>query len=406
MITKVVMPQLSLSMSFGIVTQWYKDVGDYVREGEPLCVIEGDKATVDVEAPVSGYLKKTTARLGEEFPVKQAMAYIGDEDDVVDVVDEEIEADKERSETEETAPQPTSATASSPAARGAGGVKASPIAKRLAAESGIDLSTIQGTGPGGRITRDDVLAAREALGEESQDFAPEWPIPGTTIEVTGIKKLVGERMRQSYLDAPHIHLSTTCDVSEVVRLREEVNSRAEDGSRITFTDILLWSVSRALETHRFLNATMKESQIILLEEINIGVAVATDKGLIVPNIRKVNTLTLSEIAKARDVLVERAKNGKQTPDDLAGGTFTVTNLGMYDVDFFEPIITPGQSAILATGRIKKEIALSDTGEVVQKPTMIITLACDHRIVDGVDGARFLSDLKEIIENPAPMFEGL
>jgi pyruvate dehydrogenase E2 component (dihydrolipoamide acetyltransferase) len=400
-ITKVVMPQLSLSMSFGIVTQWYKDVGDYVEEGEPLCVIEGDKATVDVEAPVSGYLKKTTATLGEEFPVKQVMAYIGGQDDVVD---EEIETASERGETQETASQPTRAATSSQTAKGAGGFKASPIAKRLAAEHGIDLSTIQGTGPGGRITRDDVLAAKESPGEAGQDSASESPIPGTTIEITGIKKLVAERMQQSYLDAPHIHLSTTCDVSEVVRMREEVNSRAQDGSRLTFTDVLLWSVSRALEKHRLLNATIKDNSIILLDEINIGVAVATDKGLIVPNIRKVNSLSLAEIASARDALVERAKDGKQTPDDLARGTFTVTNLGMYDVDFFDPIITPGQSAILATGRIRQEISVDDTGEVVETPTMIMTLACDHRIVDGVDGARFLSGLKEIIENPASMFE--
>ena len=403
MITKVVMPQLSLSMSYGIVSQWYKNVGDYVKEGEPLCVIEGDKATVDVEAPVSGYLKKTIATLGEEFPVKQVMAYIGDKDDVVD---EEIETDIKRPETKETAPQPTSAATSSPPAKGAGGFKASPIAKRLAAEHGIDLSTIQGTGPGGRITRDDVLAAKDAPGETGQDTAAESVMPGTAIELTGIKKLVGERMRQSYLDAPHIHLSTTCDMSDVVRLRAEANSRAQDGSRITFTDVLLWSVGRALEKHRLLNATIKGNSIILLDEINIGVAVATDKGLIVPNIRHVNSLSLTQIAKARETLVERAKDGKQTPDDLVGGTFTVTNLGMFDVDFFDPIVTPGQSAILATGRIRQEVSLGDTGEVMQKPMMIMTLACDHRIVDGVDGAKFLSDLKEIIENPASMFEVL
>jgi pyruvate dehydrogenase E2 component (dihydrolipoamide acetyltransferase) len=397
------MPQLSLSMSFGIVTHWHKNVGDYIEEGEPLCIIEGDKATVDVEAPVSGYLKKTTASIGEEFPVKQVMAYIGDRDDVVD---EEIERDEKRSRVEETASQPIGTTVSSPSAKEAGAIKASPIAKRLAAESGIDLSTIHGTGPGGRITRDDVLAAREAPDEADQDSLAESPVSGTTIEVTGIKKLVGERMRQSYLDAPHIHLSVTVDVSEAVRLREEVNNRLKNGSRITFTDILLWSVSRALEKHPLLNGTIKENKIILLDEINIGVAVATGKGLVVPNVRKVNTLSLSKIAEARETLVERAMDGKQTPDDLTGGTFTITNMGMFDVDFFDPIITPGQSAILAIGKIKHELSLSDTGEVVQKPNIIMTLACDHRIVDGIDGARFLSDLKEIIRNPALMFEGL
>jgi pyruvate/2-oxoglutarate dehydrogenase complex dihydrolipoamide acyltransferase (E2) component len=161
-----------------------------------------------------------------------------------------------------------------------------------------------------------------------------------------------------------------------------------------------------LEKHPLLNATIEGNNIILLDEIDIGVAVATERGLVVPNIRNVNTLSLSEIAEARDALVERAMNGKQTPDDLTGGTFTITNMGMFDVDFFDPIITPGQSAILAVGKIKEELSLSDTGEVMQKPVMIVTLACDHRIVDGVDGARFLSDLKETIENPALMFEDL
>jgi pyruvate dehydrogenase E2 component (dihydrolipoamide acetyltransferase) len=159
-ITKVVMPQLSLSMSFGIVTQWYKNVGDYIQEGEPLCIIEGDKAMVDVEAPVSGYLKKTTANLGEEFPVKQVMAFIGDKDDVVD---EEIETGEKLSKIEETSVQPTGMAVTSSSTKEAGAIKASPIAKRLAAEFGIDLSTVQGTGPGGRITRDDVLVAKESL---------------------------------------------------------------------------------------------------------------------------------------------------------------------------------------------------------------------------------------------------
>jgi pyruvate dehydrogenase E2 component (dihydrolipoamide acetyltransferase) len=403
MSTPVVMPQLSLSMREGIISKWYKSEGDYVQLGEPICIIEGDKATVDVESPVEGYLLKVIAVEGEEFPVKQPMAYIGEKDELVSNSSEKLPGVPSPEQASQVVKPQTTHTETSTSD---GKIKASPVAKRLAGELGIDLAQLTGTGPGGIIGRDDVLKAKEAASQQSETPPQASPEVDREYVPSGIKKLVAERMKESYTEAPHIHLTLTCEMAEASRLREQVNEKQGSAVHITVTDILLLATGLVLKDHPFLNATYRDEKITTFAEANVGFAVASEKGLIVPVVRQINRLSLLEVAAARQALTDRVRAGTQTPEDLAGGTFTVTNLGMFGIEAFDPIITPGQAGILAAGKVANALLIDEDGRMRVTPTLTLTLACDHRIADGVDGARFLADLKALLENPERLFTGL
>lgn len=391
MITKVVMPQLSLSMREGIVNKWYKQEGDFIEKGEVLCEIEADKATTDFEAPASGFIKKIVAEEGREFPVREVMVYLGDAADVIPDDPPEVAAVSPAGAPPGAPPKESQAQASRK-------ILATPVAKRLAAEHGIDLATLKGSGPEGLIGREDVLAARDAKPPAEGARGDE------TFEPRGIKKLVAERMLESYRSAPHIHLTLSVDMSQAAALRERLNQ--EPGKRITYTDMLVWAIARTLRKHPLLNAVFQGGQITLYAGINVSIAVAAEKGLIVPVIQNADALALAEIAARREALVERAKAGKQTPEDISGGTFTLTNLGMFGVEQFDAIINPGQAAILSVGKIRPSAVVDSEGGIAVRPVATMTLGCDHRVVDGSDGARFLADLQALLEAPEPMAEGL
>jgi pyruvate dehydrogenase E2 component (dihydrolipoamide acetyltransferase) len=282
---------------------------------------------------------------------------------------------------------------------------ASPVAKRLAVELGVDLASLTGTGPNGIISRDDVLKASEESGVQKTQ-SEGLPSVDKEISPIGIKKLVAIRMKESYLDAPHIHLTTSCVMSDASRLRMDLNNKADHSKHVTVTDLILLATGLTLTKHSLLNATFREEKIVTFSDVNVGFAVASEKGLVVPVIRRIDRLSLINVAETRHALAERVQMGSQTLDDLNGGTFTVTNLGMFGIEAFDPIITPGQSGILAVGKIKNSIVISDDGEMRIAPTMTITLACDHRVADGVDGAKFLADLVALLENPESLFAGL
>lgn len=405
MITKMIMPQLSLSMRTGIVNQWYKQEGDTVEKGEAVCEIEADKAVTELEAPASGVILKIIAQEKEEFPVKEAMALIGEPGD--------------RLEQDEPAPQPATATVSTmeqkpvtqtPAPRE---IKASPVARRLAKELGIDLAAVQGTGPDGLINRGDVLAASQAAaagGEAASENRPTAPSPAQPvstperIKLTGVKKVASERVKASYLDAPHIELTLSIDMQAALDLRDRANQSQPE--HITISDILVWATARTLINHRLVNASLEGDTILLHSSANIGLATETENGLLVPVIRGADRLRLPQIAAQRRLLTERARAGKQTPEDLAEGTFTLTNLGMYGIEQFKAIITPGQSAILAVGKVQKTPVADDQGRLFVRPMLKATLACDHRIVDGADGAKFLAELKALLEDPTALAQSL
>ena len=392
MITKVIMPQMSLTMQFGTVTEWVKLPGDYVKEGETICTIEGDKAILDVEAPVSGILKKIVAKKGTEFPVKEVMAYIGDPGDVIDVEPEPepktaaAEADKGSA--------PVQSTSSSKGGR----VNASPVAKRLAQEKNINLSKVKGSGPDGRISKEDLLAY----------FAEEAPQSGVSSSIgkqlTGIKKTVAERMAQSNREIPHFHLSISCDISEANKLRKEFNNKKGSGSHISLTDVVSWSVSRQLQKHPVLNSSFTDNQVIEHRDVNIGLAVDTPNGLLVVVIKDAVSKSLEELAGERQVLTQRALESKQTVEDISGATFSITNLGMFGILTFDPIISPGQVAILSLGELKNAFELDENNAVKPFEQISMTLGCDHRAVDGVAGAKFLADLKESLSQPSGMYD--
>ena len=415
MIKEVILAKIGLTMDTGRIISWLKKEGDYVKQDDPLFEVETDKVTTVVESFHTGYLKKILVEKDQEVPVNTVIAYIGDKDDIVPagkLSEQETGREKARPLGEaKIEPEKTE--------RGVrkvikSRINASPLAKRLARELGIDLSKVKGSGPEGRIGKEDVLSAadkQKAGGEPPQDVEiKEKQIAHedklrifSEVKLTGIKKLIAQRMKTSYIEAPHIYLELSVDMSKAAQLRELVNKETQGKVHITYTDIVIKATSQTLERHRLLNATLKDDSIVIYEDINIGIATATEKGLIVPVVKNVNKLSLAKISAICKDLIDKVRSGKHDLDDLSDGTFTITNLGMFGIESFRPILNTGQAAILAVGAIKNTPVADESREVCVKPVLTISLACDHRIVDGADGAKFLSDLKSKIENCEDIF---
>jgi pyruvate dehydrogenase E2 component (dihydrolipoamide acetyltransferase) len=369
------MPRLSLTMKEGTVIQWFKKEGDFVKKGEPLVEVLSEKVTYDVEAPASGVLRKILAEEGVDVPVAGTLGIITEPDEPLPEIEEAVTvAPPER--TEEKAPVPEEITK-----KARERVIASPAAKRLAREHGIDLTKVKGSGPQGRIVEADV---RRYL-EETVPMAPR---VREVIPLTGIRKTTAERVSISARTAPHSTITMEVDMSNAAELREKTG--------VSYTDILVKAVAKALEEHPLLNSTLQDDQIKIYEDINIGVAVATEKGLVVPVIRNADKKTLTQIASTLKELVEKAREGKLTREDLTGGTFTITNLGMYGVEVFIPIINPPEAAILGVGKVVEKPVIENK-EIKIKPTMHLSLSFDHRIIDGAPAAKFLQEIKQTLE---------
>jgi len=371
--TNVIMPALELAQETGKVLHWLKAPGDLVRKGESIVEIETDKVTVEIEAPASGILSDVTARAGDVVPVGQAIALI--------VAPGEAASPLAR----KVAEQEHSTAAAVPAARLAA---ASPKARRLAAERGRDVSALRGSGPGGAVLAADVATAK----------LPEVP-PARSVEAPGVCtvwRIMAERMTASWTTAPHFYLVREVNVSRLVSWLEK--ARKQTGAHVTYTDLLVKLVAAAISQHPAVNASWKDGAIVRNADINIGLAVAIDDGLVVPVLHRADTLSLAELATRREDLVSRAQAGKLRPPDIQGGGFTISNLGMYGVDAFNAIVNPPQAAILAVGRIADRVVALN-GQPAVQPTMVLTLSCDHRALDGARGAQFLGALAELIEEP-------
>ena len=369
----VIMPALELAQETGKVLRWLKSPGDTVRKGESIVEIETDKVTVEIEAPASGILSDVTARAGDVVPVGQAIALI--------VAPGEAASPLARKVTE----QEHSTAAAVPAARLAA---ASPKARRLAAERGRDVSALRGSGPGGAVLAADVATAK----------LPEVP-PARSVEAPGVStvwRIMAERMTASWTTAPHFYLVREVNVSRLVSWLEK--ARKQTGAHVTYTDLLVKLIAATISQHPAVNASWKDGAIVRNADINIGLAVAIDDGLVVPVLHRADTLSLAELATRREDLVSRAQAGKLRPPDIQGGGFTISNLGMYGVDAFNAIINPPQAAILAVGRIADRVVALN-GQPAVQPTMVLTLSCDHRALDGARGAQFLGALAELIEEP-------
>jgi pyruvate dehydrogenase E2 component (dihydrolipoamide acetyltransferase) len=453
MATNVILPALGMAQETGKIIRWFKREGEIVAQGEPLVEIETDKATVEIEAPAAGLLANITAATGDEIPVGQTIAHIVEPG----TVPPPPVGDGKQAASITSSPTPTSDALStrssipvSPlAARIAAEhhlnvdeiqpvgkrvlkadvlsyiqqqkqpvtttqvpeqpeiihpissvylLAASPKARRLAREQGKDLATIQGTGPDGAILVADVLAAPLPTRPQSVPETPEkaaYP-EMQEAEISRTWRIMAERTTQSWTSVPHFFLMREVNASRLITWREQVQKRSTE--KITFTDLLVKVAAALLREHPRLNAAWRDGRILLNDAINIGLAVATEEGLVVPVIQHADTLSVSQIAQRRSELVKRTRDSRVRLEDVAGGTFTISNLGMYGVDIFNAIINPPQAAILAVGRIADRV-VPVAGQPMVQPMMSLSLSCDHRVVDGARGAQFLSALADLLEEP-------
>jgi pyruvate dehydrogenase E2 component (dihydrolipoamide acetyltransferase) len=397
----VVMPALEMAQETGKLIAWRKQEGDRVTKGEPLLEIETDKAVVEVEAPADGILAGITASAGAEIPVGQTIAWIV-------APGEKPPADGPSASARAVSPNisgPAHAAATTTAAQAAaaaGSAKISPKARRLAKESGVEVSTLRGSGPGGEILASDVKAA--AAAPASSVAAPSIAAPekeASGLEVpTSVGRLMAERTTQSWTTVPHFFLSREIEATVLNDYRNRIVAEIEEtnGVRITHTDLLAALVSRALLKHPRLNASWSPQGIRLHKHVNMGIAIAVNDGVVAAVIPNAHTAGLPEIARQRRDISERARAGKLRPADIADATFTISNLGMYHVDAFSAIITPPQVAILAVGAIADRVVAVDGAPAV-RPMMTLTLSCDHRVADGARAAMFLNDLAAAIQAP-------
>ena len=401
MATKIIIPKLGMEMTEGSVVGWSFKEGDRVKKGDVIVQIETEKITYDVEAPASGILRRIFVDRGEARPVGELLGVIVGEDETFDEREFVLQKIPPVSKpADEPKPPPYHSEIESPARRGEGRVLATPIAKRLAREKGMDIVTVSGTGPGGRITEKDVLAAIKAQQTpEQRNVQGRVEVRfGTTIPLTRMRGIIAERLTRSW-EAPHIYLATEIDATEMGKLSGKLLAaiKRETGEKLTYNDMLIRAVGLAIEKFPVLIGIFENDRIRIPEEINIGLAVAVEDGLVVPVVRRANQSSLTEIVRRRADLVNRARGRKLEVDDLRGGTFSISNLGMFEVDFFTAILNPPQSGILSVGKVKDTPAVKG-GKVRIVPVMKLVLGVDHRVVDGAVAAGFLQEVKRTLES--------
>jgi pyruvate dehydrogenase E2 component (dihydrolipoamide acetyltransferase) len=408
MATEVKLPRLGQGMESGVVVRWLKQEGDQVEKGEPLYEVDTEKVTQEVEAEASGMLLKIAVQEGE-VPVGQTVAVIGEEGEEVAAAEEpqpeetaEEEGsrgparDEERAEGREASAEPAPSQQVTDVRDRDGRVKASPLARRIAREKGLDLAQIRGTGPEGRIVAEDVERAEVAPAPVA---APEAAPAEVEVEqLTSIRKTIARRLTEAW-QAPVFQISMTADMTRALELRAKLVERMGEGeAKPTISDVLTKVCASALMRHRRLNALFVDDAVHLYPSADVGIAVATDRGLVVPVTRSAERLSISEIAAQRVQLVDRARSAKLKQEDLEGGTFTISNLGMYGVENFIAVLNPPQVAILAVGAIEETPVVRD-GELVVRPLMSLTLTCDHRAVDGSVASEFLGTVRSMLEEP-------
>jgi pyruvate dehydrogenase E2 component (dihydrolipoyllysine-residue acetyltransferase) len=444
MATDVMMPRLSDSMEEGTVLKWLVEVGGEVKRGEPLVEIETDKANMTYEADTDGVLIEVVAEEGETLPIGQVIARIGAAGEEVSGAGSRVSGNGAEAETEETSeetqqepdqepepereqPEAEEQPAEEPDTRrpepetqgGNGRVKASPVARRMAREMGLELAGISGTGPGGRIVKADIEAAakgggtavkeRPAEERQAEPEAPDTRHPAPDIqadgakgqvetqELTRLQRTVSRRMAESKATAPDFHLHVEIDMTGCVELRARLKEVADPAP--SFNDMVVKACANALREFPRVNGAYRDGQWELYSRVNIGVAVAAQDTLIVPTVFDADQKSLGVIARETRGLIEKVRDGKITPPELSGGTFTVSNLGMYGIDSFSAVINPPQAAIMAVGALKKKPVVDESGRIVARDMMNVGLICDHRILYGADGAEFVAKVRQLLEQP-------
>jgi len=432
MATDIVMPRLSDSMEEGTVLKWMKSVGDEVAVGDELAEIETDKANMVYEADTAGTLIEIVAGEGDTLPIGEVIARVGEEGEAPSGNGASAEKEVEPKDEPDSAAGPAGAVSAPPSPGGNGGdppapspaaeapaadgrVKASPIARRIAQEKGIEIGSLSGSGPGGRIVKADVEKAAESgtvpsvpdeQAETARPTAGARERPETAkgevelVELTKLQSTVARRMAESKATAPHFYLQAEIDMTKAVEARGRLKEIAAEGERVpTYNDMVVKACALALREYPRANGAYRDGRIELYSRVNVGVAVAAQDALVVPTVFDADLKGLRQISEETRSLAARVREGTITPPELSGGTFAVSNLGMYGVTNFHAVINPPQAGILAVGAVNRVPAFDDAGEVVARDVMGVTLACDHRILYGADGAEFLRRISGLLSEP-------
>lgn len=434
MAIEVTMPQMGADMTEGTLVRWVKQVGEAVKRGEVIAEIETDKATVELEAFDAGVMLKQAVGEGETVPVGQVIALLGDAAEAVGDVERKgpaatpvrrsVPEQSERQAVAAAAPGATGAPSTAAAAVGGddGRLRISPVARRIALDNGVDVRTLRGSGPDGRILRRDVeaavtakvapLAAGQLDGAVAAVPTPSAPAPrpvapaaatltGGVVPLSRMRQAIARRMAQSKQLQPHYYLTLDVDMTAALEFRANLNKAAAEAQRVSINDLVVKACAIALQRHPKFNAAFTEAGLEMHERVNVDIGIALDEGLIAPALLNVESKSLGRIAEEAKGLIERAKSGHLRADEYSAGTFTITNLGAYGVEMLIGIINPPQAAILGVGSVLKQAVVRD-GQVVARDVMKIALSADHRVTDGAEGARFIKEIQGILENPASL----
>ena len=412
----IIMPKMGDAMEEGTLVRWLKHEGDTVQEGEPIAEIATDKATVEIEAPTSGVLRGIRVAENAVVPVNTPLAYILQPGESLPA-EGDGKASGAVQPTAAAAPQPAPAPTAVAAApqpaptNGEERILASPLARKIAAEHGIDLRQVQGTGPKGRIVERDVLAyleTRKATAVPAAAAPAPTPVPAPAVAaapaegraetLTRLRQITAQRTTEAHQTIPHFYLTMEIDMEEALALRQRLN-QLDESLRVSVNDLIVKACAVAIEQHPIVNASYQNGQLVHPSGIHIGIAVAVEQGLLVAVLRHCEGKSLRRIAQESQTLIQKAREGKLMPDEMTGNTFTVSNLGMFGIEQFTAIINPPASAILAVGATKRVPVVQEDGTIVARPRMKVTLSCDHRVLDGAVGAQFLQTLKQVLENP-------
>jgi pyruvate dehydrogenase E2 component (dihydrolipoamide acetyltransferase) len=420
---EVIMPKVDMDQETGTLVEWLKQEGDSVKKGEPLFVILTSKAAIEIEAPETGILRGITAKKDDVIPVTEVIAYIVSADEKFEMP-AVTAVSRNAAETASTPVALPVATSTKPAENltevstsvDSSQVRATPLARAIARDKGLDLSIVPGRGPRGRIYKSDVLSALEKglgatrskpatiSGTSAGVPAMQIPLPNARIReripMKGIRQVIAQRLSYSWSTIPHIYETVTVNMEEVVRLRERVNEviQAQTGLKVSYTAILALAVTRLLPKHPSMNSSFTGEEVIIWDDVNLGIATSLEDYLIVPVIRNAQEKNLEGLVKEMNRLLESARNKRMEPADMSGSTFTITNLGMFGIESFTAIINPPETAILAVGKMT-DAPVVINGQVVIRPMMSLTIAVDHRVNDGARAAKFLTELKATLENP-------
>ncbi|RJP54617.1 MAG: 2-oxo acid dehydrogenase subunit E2 [Anaerolineaceae bacterium] len=409
------MPKLGFDMAEGVLVRWVKQVGEQINKGDVLAEIETDKATVEVESPASGVVLQFIVEQGDVVPVNAPIAIVGE---AGEVVGEQLSASSGQSKVESgksadekplpTQPAPAFAPQAVPSSDSSSLVKASPLAKKIAKENQLDLSRIQGTGPNGRIVRKDVEAAL-ASGQISKIESRPSPVYASritnyedeTVQLTKLRQAIARRMTESKTSVPHFYVTHEYKMDAVIAMRKQINEYLPDDEKLSVNDFIVKAAALSLREFPNLNASFAGDKVICHGAVNVGIAVAVENGLLTIAHKDTDQKSMRQISGEIKGMVARAREGKVKPDDIEGSTFSISNLGMYDVENFIAIVNPPEAAILAVGSAR-EVPVVENGEITPGWRMKATISVDHRVSDGAEAAQFMQKLAEFLENPVRM----